>query len=232
MNKIKKIKGTRKSKSFPDDIFVLPENKENTSFLAKTLAKQIDAEVFKKKYAPAADILKLVGLGAFLVASVAIPNLPIALKPFLVNENEREVWKRFNIPYLKRTLQRLEKQKLIETREENGVEIVILAERGKKRILKCSLDKLKINKPQFWDGLWHLVSYDVPDNWNHQRRYFRSFLIEWGFYPLHESVFLHAYPCEREIDFLKKYLGINEYVRIFKVVKIENDKPYREYFGV
>lgn len=91
--------------------------------LAKVLSKQIDKKIFERKYAPAKKVLILVGAGAFLTASILIPNLPLALKPFLdkKRKNEREVWKRFNIPYLKRTLARLEKQKLVEIGEDNGM---------------------------------------------------------------------------------------------------------------
>ena len=90
-------------------------NENNIDQLAKVLSKQIDKEIFLKKYAPARKVLILVGAGAFLTASILMPNLPLALRPFLdkKRKDEREVWKRFNIPYLKRTLDRLEKQRLV-----------------------------------------------------------------------------------------------------------------------
>ncbi|MFZ5365774.1 MAG: hypothetical protein ACOZBZ_00590 [Patescibacteria group bacterium] len=225
-------KPERSSKTLPEDILVLPKNDKYIAELAKTLSRQIDFEIFKKRCAPAADILKLVGLGAFLAASIAIPNLPIALKPFLVKDNERDAWKRFNIPYLKRTIKRLEKQKLVEIEEEKGMQVIILSERGKKRILKYSLEEIEIKKPKLWDGFWRLVSYDIPDGLKFQRRFFHHYLLSWGFYPLHESSLLHAYPCEKEVEFLREYLGIGEYVRIFRVSRIENDKPFREFFGI
>jgi hypothetical protein len=222
----------RNKKTLPEDILILPENDKYIAQLAQTLSKQIDFKIFKKKYMPAAEILKLVGMGIFLAASIAIPNLPIALKPFLVRDDKREAWKRFNIPFLKRTLKRLEKQKLVEIKEENGIQVVELTERGKKRILRYSLEELEIKKPKFWDESWRLVSYDIPNELKFQRRFFHHYLLAWGFYPLHESSLLHAYPCEKEVEFLREYLGISEYVRIFKVAKIENDRLFRDFFGV
>lgn len=201
-------------------------------YLTKTLAKQIDQEIFAKKYAPVREVLKLVGAGAFLAASIAAPNLPLALKPFLDNQKESKVWKRFNIPYLKRTLERLEKQKLIEIKEEGEIQVVEITNQGRKRILKYALDELAIKKPKFWDGKWILISYDIPGNLKSLRNIFREYLRTWGFYPLHESVFLHAYPCEKEVDFLREYLGIGEFVRILKVTKIENDKLFRSFFDI
>lgn len=200
--------------------------------IAKSLTKQIDKEVFVKKYTPVKNVLVLVGAGLFLAAAIAVPNLPLVLKPFLKRENEYEAWKRFNIPYLKRTLERLEKQKLVELEEESGIEVVKITKSGQRKILKFAIDEFSIDKPRFWDGRWRLISYDVPGKLTMARNIFRSYLRIWGFYPMHESVFLHAYPCEKQIEFLREYLGIGEFVRIFQVSRIENDKPFKEFFGL
>lgn len=222
--KIKKRKKKERSGNFP-----LPETQIN--YLARTLAKQIDKEIFAEKYAKVGDILALVGAGAFLAASIAIPNLPRALKPFF-NVDESKAWKRFNTPYLKRVLKRLEEQKLVETETKKGYQTVKITDAGRQRILKYSLDKLEIKKPRTWDGKWRLVSYDIPKDKYSRRDTFRAYLQAWGFYPLHESVFLHAYPCEKETEFLREYFGVGEYVRVFTVEEIEGDEPYREFFGV
>lgn len=205
---------------------------ESTDRLARVLSKQIGKEIFEKKYAPTREILILVGAGAFLAASAVLPGLPRVLKPFLNKKKEYEAWKRFNIPYLKRTLKRLEQQKLVEIDEEEEAQVVKITEEGKKRILKYALETLTIKKPRVWDGKWRLVSYDVPRQLKNLRDTFRDYLKAWGFYELHKSVYLHAYPCEKEVEFLREYLGIGKYVRIFVVSKIENDEPFRKFFGV
>lgn len=207
---------------------------EKLDYLAKILSKQIDKEIFEKKYAPAREVLKLVGAGAFLAASLVMPNLPLALKPFLDHKrkSEREVWKRFNIPYLKRTIKRLEKQKLIEIDVEEGMQIVKITNNGRLKILRLALDELEIKKPKIWDGRWMLLSFDLPEKIKTQRKILVEYLKAWGFYPLHKSVYLHAYPCLKEIEFLRAYLGIGEYLKIFVVNKIENDRGFRSFFGV
>ncbi len=214
--------------------FFLGENlsQEKADELAKILSKQIDKEIFDRKYAPAREILKLVGAGVFLAASIAIPNLPRALKPSLKSENEFEVWKRFNIVYLKRTLRRLEKEKLVEFDEVDDKQVVKITENGRKRIVRLALDELEIKKPKFWDKRWRLISFDLPEKLTTERKIFVEYLKAWGFYPLHKSVYLHAYPCLKEIDFLREYLRVGEYVRLFIVACIENDNLFRDYFGV
>lgn len=200
--------------------------------VARILARQIDKEVFEKKYAPVKETLILVGLGVFLAASVVMPNLPLALKPFIKKNDEYEAWKRFNIPYLKRTLNRLEKQRLVEISEEGDRQIVKITKNGKKKILKFAIDGLNVEKPKVWDRKWRLVSYDIPKEMKVSRDVFRRYLNAWGFYPLHESAFLHAYSCGDQLEFLRQYLGVGGCVRIFTVTNIENDKLFRDFFGI
>lgn len=202
--------------------------------LARVLSKQIDTEIFERKYAPAREVLLLVGAGAFLVASVAIPNLPRALKPFLDEKRKGDlnVYKRFNIPYLKRTLERLRRQKLVEVSSKDGQQVVKITEAGRQKVLRYALDALAIKKPKHWDGKWYLVSYDVPEDLKSVRNSLSDYFKAWGFFPLQKSVYLHAYPVQEAVEFLREYLGVGEHVRIFTVSKIENDKVFREFFGV
>jgi len=231
MKKLIKIK-KRAKKTYLEDLSISRTLESTITEISQSLSKQIDKEVFNKKYARTADILKLIGAGAFLAASVAIPNLPRILKPFLDAENEYEVWKRFNIPYLKRTLKRLEEKKLVEVRDTEKYQVVEITDRGRRRILKYALDELVVEKPKFWDGKWRLISYDIPKKYSKLRKIFQEYLKSWGFYQLHESVYLHAYPCGKQVEFLREYLGIGEYVRFFFVSRIENDRAFREFFGI
>lgn len=199
--------------------------------VSKILLKQINDEIFREKRARIEPVLKLVGAGLLLAGTAVFPTLPLAVAPFF-KKNEYYAWKRFNLPYLKRTLARLEEQKLVETAEENGCQIVRITENGKKRILRCVLDEIAIEKPKNWNGTWWLLSYDLPKWSKTQANILREYLRAWGFYPLHKSVFLHAYPCFRQIEFLREYLGIGEYLRVFKVAQIENDQLFRDFFDI
>lgn len=209
-------------------------DEQKVNELAKVLGKQIDREIFERKYTPIKEILKLVGIGLFVAGSFVMPNLPLALKPLLDKQRkeEFEVWKRFNIPYLKRSLHRLEKQKLVKIGEENGVQVIKITSQGRKRLIKMALDELAVEKPKIWDGRWRLVSFDLPEKLANTRKVLVEYLKAWGFYPLHESVYLHAYPCFKQVEFLREYLGVGEYVTVMIVSEIENDKLFRDFFGV
>lgn len=210
-----------------------PKHRSSIDDVAKILARQINRKNLEKKYIPVKHILKLVGAGVFLTASIAIPNLPMALKPFLDNPEGKKVSKRFNLPYLERTLLRLQSQRLIDTDlDESGRQIVKINDNGRKKILKYALDEMTVEKPKIWDGYWRLVSYDFPVNLKNIGNAFRSYLEFWNFYPLHKSLFLHAYPCEKQVDFLREYFGIGKHVLLFKVTHLENDKPFRGFFAI
>ncbi len=215
-----------------EDLPTVKISDEQIRHISTTLAKRIDKDLFKQKYAPAAEVLKIIGAGAFIAGSFAIPTLPMALRPFLKNNNDYEIWKKFNIPYLKRTMARLEKQKLVEIKDGEKYQTVEITERGKRRILKFAIDELGVEKPRRWDWKWRLVSYDIPVKYKNMGEIFSSYLKTWNFYPIHKSLFLHAYPCEKQIDFLREYLGIGKYVRIFRVEAIENGRQFRDFFGV
>lgn len=199
--------------------------------ISQILLKQISKEILAKKYLPVNNVLKIVGAGLLLAGSVVFPTLPQIIAPFF-RKDEYYAWKRFNLPYLKRTLERLKKQKLVETFEENGVEVVKITQNGRKRILRYALDELAVEKPKIWNGNWWIVSYDLPKEFKDQREILRDYLRAWGFYPLQESVYLHAYSCFKQVEFLREYLGIGEYLRIFRVSEIENDQLFRDFFGV
>ena len=232
LSSLKQQKRKRKKKTRIEDLPISDIKNSLVEEIARSLTKQINKKTFNKKYTSVKTVLELVGAGVFLAASFAMPNLPLALKPFLNKEDDYQAWKRFNIPYLKRTLKRLEKQKLVEIGEEDGVQAVKITNAGKRKILKFAIDELKIEEPKIWDGIWRMVSYDIPKNQEGVRKVFREYLKVWRFYPFHESLFLHAYPCEKQVEFLREYLGIGEYVRTLHVYKIENDKLFRDFFDV
>lgn len=190
--------------------------------LAQLLSTRIEAETFARKYAPAKDVLKIVGAGVLLAAAVAAPNLPRALKPFRRNGDGLQAWKRFNIPYLKQTIDRLERQKLVTYYREEGKDAVRLTEKGKERIQRLALESFIPQKPRRWNEQFTLVSFDLPEHLAGKRKHLVSYLKAWNFFPLQKSVYLHAYPCRQELELLCNELGINEYVCVLTVTGISH----------
>ena len=230
---LKNIKiGKNEKKRRLEDIPISSELAASINDLSRTLLKDVFINKAEEVWTNAESVLKLVGMGAFLAAAIVTPNITRVFKPLSYDPKEKDVWKRFNIPYLKRKLKRLERQKLVVIKNVGGETQIEITNSGQKRILKFALEKLAVKKPKVWSGHWYLVSYDVPNSLSHLRAVIREYFRAWGFYPIQESVYLHAYPCEQVIAFFREYLGIADCVRIFQVSKIEDDAEFRKYFDI
>lgn len=205
----------------------------NLSEVSLSLKKVIDQRETLIKSPSVKKVLTLLGIGAGLAITIAAPG---TARLFLPRRKTREDYfkdfKEANYSNLERTLKRLEKEKLVKISEEKGQTVISVTVQGKRRILKYALEDLKIEKPASWNGRWTLISYDVPEKNAFLRDYLRRILLHLGFYPFHKSIYLNAYPCQPQVEFLREYLGVAANVKIFHVDRIENDRPFREFFGV
>lgn len=184
------------------------------------------------RYAKIREVMLLLAKGCALATVLVSPGTVRLFKDFSKDDSEWKEWKMFNERYLRRTIKKLEQQKLVEIEDKGDLGVVKLTENGQKRVLKFGLESLVINKPEIWDGRWTLVFYDVVHGRKAIREKLRHYLLSAGFYQLQESVYLHAYPCEKEVDFLRHFLGVAGEVRVIFADKIENDQTFRDFFGV
>lgn len=210
-------------------------SEEKIGMLAELLLRQTEQEKRCRGYASVKRVLALLGMGTVISLSLLVsPTAVMLAKPFVDEKRKREYasWKQFNASYLKRMIGRLRKEKLVRIIERGGEQIVELTTNGRRRIIKYSLENLSIEKPGSWDGRWRLVLYDVPHQRRQLRDVFRQTLKNLGFYQLQESVWLYPYSCEPQITFLREYYDVGNDVLYVVATRIENDAPYRTYFGL
>lgn len=101
---------------------------------------------------------------------------------------------------------------------------ISLTEEGKNKAKKYQIDSLKILKPKIWDRLWRVVIFDIPDTQKIKRNAFRRKLKELGFYSLQKSVWVCPFKCDKEINFLRDFFGLDKkQIEILLVKSIEND---------
>lgn len=160
------------------------------------------------------DILKVIAIGSLVIASVAVPNLPIALG-YLVKQ-----WKNYNRKDLGKVIKRLEKQRMICINERDDKTVIEITEKGKRRILEYEFENISIKKKKL-DGKWRLIIFDIPEDKRSSRDAFRKKLLQLDMIRLQDSVFASAYPCKQEIDFLCHYLGLSDFVTLVKLDQIE-----------
>ncbi|PIY66075.1 hypothetical protein COY91_01215 [Candidatus Shapirobacteria bacterium CG_4_10_14_0_8_um_filter_39_15] len=202
------------------------EEEQKKDFIDKT--KEI------LKYPKVKLVLALLGVGSVVVLAVVAPGVGLAFKgasKILEDQSDKE-WKKYNQGLLRRTLDRLNKRKMVEYDQQGDKVIVKLTEAGKKMILKYSLDNLEIKRPKIWDKQWRLIIYDVPYGKRRWADIFGRWLKNLGMYRIQKSVFLYPFPCDNEVQFLREYLGIGKHVWLMKVTKMENESVLKEYFGL
>lgn len=159
--------------------------------------------------------------GGLVAASIIAPKLPYnLLKVYLKN-------KKFQKFQFNRDLKRLEERGEVHISNE-GIKIT---NKGKRRVLKYQLEDIEIKKPLKWDKKWRLVIFDIPDHQRKKSDFLRQKLYELGFIQYQKSIFIHPYPCQDEIDYIRELFEISPYVKLISAVKIEEEKYYLRKFG-
>lgn len=164
------------------------------------------------------EIIKLIGIGVIIISSLALPNLPIVLKPFL-KSRPNGIWE---------LIKKLQKKKIVNL----GGQEVRLTSRGRKILREIEILEMEISRPKKWDGVWHLVSYDIPNSLNKGRDYFRSVLKRWQFYQIQKSLWVYPFECKEEVAVLAEYLKVAPYVVIMTTDLLANEDEVEEIFDL
>ncbi|OGD56734.1 hypothetical protein A2V71_04295 [Candidatus Berkelbacteria bacterium RBG_13_40_8] len=165
------------------------------------------------------EIIEMIGLGTLVIASFALPNLPIALRAISKIRGNKG---------LQRFLENLEKKNVIYL----GDEKIRLTKKGKDLLRHIQIAKIKIQKPKKWDGIWWLISYDIPKTHNRERDYFRSMLKRLEFCQIQASLWVYPYECKQEIAVIAKELNVSPFVIAMATDNLPNQKEMENYFNL
>lgn len=171
------------------------------------------------------EVLKVIAVGAILIGSLAIPTLPIAAGAVV------KIWKKVNKKDLGRILKRLEKQQMISIKKTDQNMVIEITDKGRRRLLEYDFEKMEL-KSKRRDGKWRLIIFDIPEKKKSARDVFRRKLLELGMIRLQDSVFVSAFPCKNEIDFLANFLGISDFITLVSLDGIERGEQliFKEYY--
>jgi len=165
------------------------------------------------------EIIKYIGLGVLVVASFALPNLPIAI---------RSIEKMRGNKGLQKLIKNLKNKNIIYL----GGEKIKLTKQGKKLLKEIYLSEIEIIKTKKWDGIWRLVSYDIPEKYKKSRNLFRLILERNNFYKIQESLWVNPYECKEEIAVLANDISITPYIIVLSTDHLPNQKEMEKYFGL
>ncbi len=156
-------------------------------------------------------IILAIGISALVLGSLVFPNLPMALQPILKMRGRK---------CFSKLLKKLQDKGIIYL----GGERVKLTKKGLKFQKQLKLEETILNKPKEWDGIWRLISYDIPNRLKQKRDWFRSILMRLGFLKIQESLWVYPFDCKEEIAIIAQDLGIASYV----IVMITDNLPKEE----
>ena len=126
---------------------------------------------------------------------------------------------------LQKRLERLSKEGLIDL----GGELVKLTERGKRLLKTNQLEEIQIEKTP-WDGIWHVVCYDIPNTLAKERNTLRRQFKGWGFYMLQKSMWVYPYKCKEEVALVAKEHGVAQYIYYLNTDDLPIAEKLKRYF--
>ncbi len=127
----------------------------------------------------------------------------------------------------------MQKRELIDFEElPNRETKIILNKNGEKIALQYEIDNLRITKPQRWDGKWRLMIFDIPDKKRQASNALSYKLKQLGFCKLQKSVYIHPFPCEKEIEFITSLFNIRDHILIMSVADFEGSEKLKPYFKI
>ena len=110
----------------------------------------------------------------------------------------------------KDTFSNLKRKGLIEIKKKNNRFSMSLTEEGEIEADKYQINEMHIKKQRKWDKKWRIIIFDIPEKRRIKRDLFRSKLKEMGFVQFQKSVWAYPFPCEKEINLLRDFFGLEK----------------------
>lgn len=168
-----------------------------------------------------------------LSAGIALGLTGSPRRQFAVARELAHEWRAINRSNLKRSIASLYESKIVEEkRHADGTITLILTKKGKRQALRFNVEKMKVVTPKRWDGKWRIVIYDIPERLRRLRGELHAQLHMLGFHELQHSVFVHPFPCEKEIEFLVELYDARKYVRFIVADSIDNEFHLRTRYSL
>ncbi|MEN9413304.1 MAG: hypothetical protein RLZZ342_391 [Candidatus Parcubacteria bacterium] len=172
----------------------------------------------------ARDILRLVGAGVVVGASVMAPNT-IQLIDYFNPQGRAErnrLWK---------TIKYLENKHRIQIEERGGEKYVLLTAHGRTKLDEDAVWELAVERPRAWDRKWRLVMFDFPSHVQ-TRHSFRVKLEDMGFVQYQRSVFIFPFECHEEIHAIARWYGLDEYIRYIVATEVHDMRRFAKLFDL
>lgn len=131
-----------------------------------------------------------------------------------------------------RSVNNLKRSKYVNSYYKNGQEVIEITEKGRKKSLRYDFEQMKIEKSKHWDGVWRVITYDIPERRKRGRDQFVVKLKELGFFPYQKSIFIFPFDCKEQIDFMKEHLFLGESIHYIEATHIDDEDNLKKEFSL
>jgi len=170
-------------------------------------------------------------VGAITLAAVA-PNIIGVMGRLTKKKKVGPYYFKCDQKEFSRALTYLKNRHLIEVIHEPGSRTSLrLMPKGERKYYIHLFDKMSIEEPKKWDGWWRIVIFDIPERFKIAREAIRQKLQNLGFFQIQKSVFVIPYPCEKEINFIRQFFGLQNQIRIIRADYFQGEQAARRFFG-
>ena len=172
------------------------------------------------------EILKVIGkLGFIMFLGVATPNAAghiIKMLGWVPDYRNRYS--------TKKALNSLERQELIRYKKTDKERMILITEEGRLYLSKLKIKSMRLPSASKWDGVWRMITFDIPEDAGINRRRFTSALNLLGMFKLEKSVYLYPHECKKQIIEVAKLYFVEKYIRYVVASFVDRDAKAKSFF--
>lgn len=170
-------------------------------------------------------LLDMLKLGAALTVAMVAPNALTLFK----SAGRKTEWDPYYPSSIERHTMKLWRKGFVDVHETETGFTVVITEKGKQELLRYDIEAMSVPRQDPWDEKWRMVFFDIPTG-HEARNIFREKLISMGFFQMQKSVYIHPFPCAKQIKFLREVYFMPDSVKLAVIEHLENDEDLRRFF--
>ena len=130
------------------------------------------------------------------------------------------------------SLASLKRRRLINVTDDGEETLITLTRDGQHELLRYSFRTIALTRKQNWDGVWHMVIFDIPERYGKARRALSFKIQSIGALRLQDSVYIYPFSWQSEIDFLSEFFHVSPFLRYIKADFVEGEEDLLRHFSL
>jgi DNA-binding transcriptional regulator PaaX len=155
--------------------------------------------------------LQILAAGAVITSAIAVPNIVQVYAALGIIEDPKERRR------ISETFRSIERRGYIK----RGAHGYGLSPKGKKLLTEEEIWNMHPDIPKHWDKKWHAIVFDIPGKKEKARQALRARLQELEFNRYQNSIYVHRFSAQKELEAFTDFYGIREHVRFLVIEKLE-----------